>query len=52
MTEVIKKQLQEKIDNLLRIYKGLKNLQRLKFGDLKKDIENVWAVTFGLVAQA
>lgn len=50
MTEIIKKQLQDKIDNLLRIYKGLRNLQRFELYDLKKDIENVWAVTFGLVA--
>lgn len=50
MTEIIKKQLQEKINNLLEIYQGLKKLQRLTLNDLKKNIENVWSVTFGLVA--
>ena len=50
MTEIIKKQLQEKINNLLEIYKGLKKLQRLTLKDLKENIENVWSVTFGLVA--
>jgi len=50
MTEIIKKQLHEKINNLLEIYKGLKKLQRLTLKDLKENIENVWSVTFGLVA--
>ncbi len=50
MTEIIKKQLQEKIDNLFEIYQGLKNLQRFTLKDLKENIENVWSVTFGLVA--
>lgn len=50
MTEIIKKQLQEKIDNLVKIYQGLKNLQRLTLKDLKENLENVWSVTFGLVA--
>lgn len=50
MTEIIKKQLQEKVDNLLEIYQGLKKLQRFTLKDLKENIENVWSVTFGLVA--
>jgi len=50
MNEIIKKQVQEKIDNLLKIYQGLKRLQRLTLKDLKENIENVWAVSFGLVA--
>ena len=50
MTEIIKKQLQEKVNNLLEIYQSLKKLQRLTFKDLKENIENVWSVTFGLVA--
>jgi len=51
MTGIIKKQLQEKINNLLEIYQSLKKLQRLALKDLNGDnIENVWAVTFGLVA--
>ena len=50
MTAIIQKQLQEKIDNLLEIYEGLKKLQRFSSKDLKKNIENVWSVTFGLVA--
>ena len=50
MTEIIKKQLQEKINNLLEVYHGLKNLQRFTLNDLKTNIENVWSVTFGLVA--
>lgn len=50
MTEIIKRQLKEKIDNLLEIYQGLKKLQRFTLKDLKENIENVWSVTFGLVA--
>lgn len=50
MTEIIKKQLQEKIDNLLEIYQGLKKLQRFTLKDLKTNIESVWSVSFGLVA--
>jgi len=50
MTKIIKKQLQEKIDNLLRIYQGLKKIQRFTLNDLKMNIENVWSTTFGLVA--
>lgn len=50
MTGIIKKQLKEKINNLLGIYRGLKKLQKFNLKDLKKNIENVWSVTFGLVA--
>lgn len=50
MTEIIKKQLQEKINNLLEVYQGLKKLQRFTLDDLRANIENVWSVTFGLVA--
>jgi len=50
MTEIIKKQLQEKINNLLETYQGLKKLQRLTAKDLETNIENVWSVSFGLVA--
>jgi len=39
MTEIIKKQLQEKINNLLEIYQGLKKLQRLTLKDLEANIE-------------
>ncbi|MBA3047683.1 DUF86 domain-containing protein [Patescibacteria group bacterium] len=50
MTQKLKKQLQEKIDTLLKIHQGLKKLQRLPLKDLKNEIENVWAVSFGIVA--
>ncbi len=50
MTKIIKEQLQDKINNLFKIYQGLKKLQRLSLDDLKNNIENVWATTFGLVA--
>lgn len=50
MTKIIKKQLQEKINNLLEIYRGLKKLQRFTLKDLKENIENIWSVTFGLIA--
>lgn len=50
MTKIIKEQLQEKVDNLLKIYQGLKKLQRFTLKDLKENIENIWAVTFGIVA--
>ena len=50
MTEIIKKQLQEKINNLLEIYQGLKKLQKFTLKDLKENIENVWSVTFGVIA--
>ncbi len=50
MTKIIKEQLQEKIDNLFKIYQGLKNLQKFTQKDLQENIENTWAVTFGLVA--
>lgn len=50
MTKIIREQFDDKIDNLLKIYNGLKKLQRLKLKDFKENIENVWAVAFGLVA--
>ncbi|MEK7167082.1 MAG: DUF86 domain-containing protein [Patescibacteria group bacterium] len=50
MTKIIKRQLQEKKDNLLKIYQGLKKLQRFSLKNLKENIENIWAVTFGIVA--
>lgn len=50
MTEIIKKQLREKINNLLEIYQGLRKLQKFTLKNLKENIENVWSVTFGLVA--
>jgi len=50
MTEIIKKQLRAKINNLLEIYQGLKKLQKFTSKDLEKDVEKVWAVTFGLIA--
>lgn len=52
MTEIIEKQLKEKIDNLADIYRGLKKLQKFNLKDLKENIENVWSVTFGLVTGA
>lgn len=50
MMALLQKQLREKIDNLLKIYQGLKKLQRLTLDDLRENIENVWAVSFGMVA--
>ncbi|MFH1564569.1 MAG: DUF86 domain-containing protein [bacterium] len=50
MTKIIKEQFDDKVDNLVKIYDGLKKLQRLKLNDFKENIENVWAVTFGVVA--
>ncbi len=50
MTKIIKEQFNDKVDNLLKIYDGLKKLQRLKLKDFKENIENVWAVAFGVVA--
>ncbi|MDO9399569.1 MAG: DUF86 domain-containing protein [bacterium] len=50
MTKIVKRQLQEKKDNLLKIYQGLKKLQRFTLKNLKENIENTWAVTFGIVA--
>jgi uncharacterized protein YutE (UPF0331/DUF86 family) len=49
MTQIIQEKFKDKINNLLEIYQGLKKLQRLKESDLE-NIENVWAVSFGLVA--
>ncbi len=50
MIEIIKKKIEDKKDNLLKIYQGLKKLQRLKLNELKENLENLWAVSFGLVA--
>lgn len=50
MSPIIKKQLRNKIDNLVSIYEGLKKLQRLKTEDLENNIENVWSVAFGIIA--
>jgi len=50
MTGLIKSKIQDKIDNLVKIYNGLKKLQNLELTDLKENIENVWAIAFGLVA--
>lgn len=50
MSPILRKQLKNKIDNLASIYQGLKRLQRLTLKDLESDIENVWSVTFGIVA--
>lgn len=50
MTKIIKEQFDDKIDNLVKIYEGLKKLQRLKLNDFQENIENVWAVAFGVVA--
>lgn len=49
MTQLLKKELNDKVKNLTEIYQGLKKLQRLKASDFE-DIENIWAVSFGLVA--
>lgn len=50
MTELVEKKLKEKQDNLLQIYEGLKNLQNLSKERIDENIENLWAVTFGLIA--
>lgn len=50
MTELIEKKLKEKQDNLLEIYEGLKNLQKLTKEKLDENIEHLWAVSFGLIA--
>ena len=50
MTKITIEKIEDKKNNLIEIYQGLKNLQRLKLKDLKEDIENLWAVNFGLVA--
>ena len=44
MTGLIKSKIQDKIDNLVKIYNGLKKLQNLELTDLKENIENVWAI--------
>jgi len=50
MTELVEKKLKEKQSNLLEIYEGLKNLQKLPKEKIDENIENLWAVTFGLIA--
>ena len=50
MIKIIKEKIEDKKNNLLEIYQGLKKLQSLKLKDLKENIENLWAVNFGLVA--
>lgn len=50
MTKFLREKLEEKKKNLLEIYKGLEQLQKLKINDLRENIANVWAVAFGLVA--
>lgn len=50
MTELIEQKLREKQNNLLQIYEGLKNLQKLPKEKLDENIEHLWAVTFGLIA--
>lgn len=50
MSPILRKQLKNKIDNLASIYQGLKRLQRLTLQDLEDNIENIWSVTFGIVA--
>ncbi len=50
MSPYIKEQLQEKIANLSKIYNGLQKLQHLSLEDIKRNLENFWAVSFGLVA--
>lgn len=50
MTELMEKKLKEKQDNLLEIYEGLKNLQKLPKEKLDENIEHLWAVSFGLIA--
>lgn len=50
MTELVEKKLKEKQDNLMQIYEGLKKLKGLPKEKLNENIENLWAVTFGLIA--
>ncbi len=50
MTKIIREQIEDKKNNLIEIYEGLKKLQKLTLKDLKENIENIWAVSFGLVA--
>ena len=50
MTELTEKKLKEKQNNLLEIYEGLKNLQKLPKEKLEENIEYLWAVSFGLIA--
>ncbi|MFH1712755.1 MAG: DUF86 domain-containing protein [Candidatus Jacksonbacteria bacterium] len=49
MTQIIQEKLKDKTNNLLEIYQGLKKLQRLKASDFE-NLENIWAVSFGIVA--
>lgn len=49
MTAFIKEQLKYKVDNLLETYSGLKKLQKLSAANLSQNIENLWAVSYGLV---
>lgn len=49
MTQIIQGKLKDKTNTLLEIYQGLKKLQRLKTNDFE-NLENIWAVSFGLVA--
>ncbi len=50
MTKITKEKIEDKKNNLIEIYQGLKNLQKLRLKDLKENIEDLWAVSFGLVA--
>lgn len=50
MTERIKEQLTDKIKNFKDIYKGLKSLQELTIDDIRDNLVNIWAVSFGLIA--
>ncbi len=50
MTKILKEKLEDKLNSLTEIYQGLKTLQKLTLQDLEKNIEKVWAVSFGLIA--
>lgn len=50
MIKITKEKIEDKKNNLLKIYQGLEKLQRLNLKELKENIENLWAVTFGLTA--
>jgi len=50
MKSLVEKKLKEKQDNLLEIYNGLKNLQKLPRKKIAENIEHLWAVSFGLIA--
>ncbi len=49
MTKILKEKLEEKKNKLLETYNVLVKLQKLSLKDIKREKENFWAVSYGLV---